>query len=368
MDFKMMFKRFEPRLTVIRRFLPAIAFFSGFIWDSISMGRVVSFFDLLVLTSYYFGAGLILVFLVREIKPEWKNWFDFLVQFFFGGLFSALVVFYFKSSGSLYTFFVVISLVILLVANEFLADRYTSRTLDWALFAVCGTMYLNFLIPHVVHSIRAAWFYLSCLISLGMIFAIHRFASAKQHERMSRAGKKRLYLIDLRQLLPALGVVVLLVIFYQFRLIPPVPLVSKESYICKNFSSQDGTYSCQVEKQSFWRVLGIGDDVIHFQEGEKIYNLSAVFAPTRITVDLEQNWLLRDEKKDKWLARGVVPLPMVGGRKEGWRTYSYIQTGVQAGRWKVETALKGGAVLAIHYFTAKEQINPIQPSHTVTVY
>ncbi|MBU2514784.1 DUF2914 domain-containing protein [bacterium] len=369
MNVNMLYKRFEPRLTAIRRFLPALAFFCGFTWDSVNMGRVVSFLDLLVLTSYYFGAGLILVLLVREIKPQWKNWFDFLVQFFFGGLFSALVVFYFKSSGSLYTFLVVVGLVMLLIANEFLAKRYPSRALSWALFAICSTMYLNFLIPHIVHSIRAVWFYLSCLISLVLIFGIHRFASVKQHEIMSLAGKKRLYFWELRQLAPALSVVILLVVLYQFRLIPPVPLVLKESYICKNFSNQDGSYRCQAEKQNFWRrTLGIGEDVIHFQEGEKIYNLSAVFAPTLITVDLVQHWWLRDEKDNSWLDRGFVNLSMIGGRKKGWRNYSYIQTDVQTGRWKVETALQNGAVLAIHYFTAKEQIGSQQPTHTIRVH
>lgn len=368
MNFKTLFEQFEPRLTVIRRFLPAIAFFCGFTWDSVTMGRVVSFFDLLVLTTYYFGAGLILVLLVREVKPQWNNWFNFLIQFFFGGLFSALVVFYFKSSGSLYTFLVVVGLVILLVANEFLAKKYQSRTLSWTLFAACGTMYFNFLIPHIVHSIKAVWFYLSCLISLVLIYAIHRFANAKQREPMLLGIKNGQYRRDLRQISPVLGVVLLLVVLYQLQLIPPVPLVLKESYICKNFRKEDGVYQCQAEKQPFWRALGLGRDVIHFQEGEKIYSLNAVFAPTRITVDLEQRWWLRKEGSRRWLARGVINLPMVGGRKEGWRTYSYIQTGVQPGYWKVETALQGGAVLAVHYFTAKDQREPAPQTHTVKVY
>jgi hypothetical protein len=368
MNLKTLFKQFEPRLTVVRRFMPALAFFCGFTWDSVTMGRVVSFFDLLVLTTYYFGAGLILVLLVREIKPQWKNWFNFLVQFFFGGLFSALVVFYFKSSGSLYTFLVVVGLVMLLVANEFLAKKYLSHTLSWALFAVCGTMYLNFLIPHIVHSIKAVWFYLSCLISLALIYAMHRFASAKQRELMLLNRKNGKYRRNLRQMAPALGVVLLLVVLYQLRLIPPVPLVLKESYICKNFRNEDGVYQCQAEKQPFWRVLGLGGDVVHFQEGEKIYSLSAVFAPTQITVELEQRWWLRNEGSRSWMARGVVNLPMVGGRNEGWRTYSFIHTAVQPGYWKVETALQNGAVLAVHYFTAKNQGEPTPQTYTVKVY
>jgi hypothetical protein len=368
MGIKTLYQQLEPRLTTIRRFLPGLAFICGFTWDSVTMGRVVSFYDLLILTTYYFGAGLILILLVREVKPQWQNWFIFLIQFLFGGLFSALVVFYFKSSGSLYTFLVVIFLALMLVSNEFIGKRYQSRILTWTMFAACGTMYLNFLIPHVVHSIKPIWFYLSCIFSLTVVFAIHGFAYAKQRASMPTAVKKLHYLRDLHQMAPSLAVVALLVVLYQCQLIPPVPLVLKESYICKDFSNENGVYQCQAERQSLIRTLGFGGDVIHITEGEKIYNLNAVFAPTGITADLEQRWWLRNEQLGSWMASGVVPLPMEGGRKEGWRTYSYIQASSQAGDWKVETALKDGAVLAVAYFTAKEQVEPTPRTHTVELF
>ncbi len=362
-----LFQQIEPRLAVLRRFLPAIAFFCGFIWDSVTMGRVVSFYDLLLLTTYYFGAGLILVLLVREIRPQWENWFIFFVQFFFGGLFSALVVFYFKSAGSFYTFFVVIGLVCILVGNEFLAEKYRSRSLSWAMLAACGTMYLNFLIPHIAHSVKPGWFYLSCVISLILVFAIHAFASVKNRETLPVGIKKLVYRKDLRQMIPAVAVVLVLVFLYQVRVIPPVPLVLKESYICKNVNRVGDVYQGEVEKQTFWRSFGFAGDVIHFNEGERLYCLVAVFAPTRIKVDLEHRWWLYNEKKGRWLARGVVPLSMVGGRTDGWRTYSYIQKVVLAGNWKVETALKEGAVLAIDYFKAEPQMNPPVQTHRIKV-
>jgi hypothetical protein len=367
MKIKTLYHQLEPRLTAIRHFLPGLAFICGFTWDSVTMGKVVSFYDLLILTTYYFGAGLVLILLVREVQPQWQNWFTFLIQFFFGGLFSALVVFYFKSSGSLYTFLVVIFLALMLVSNEFIGKKYQSRTLTWTIFAVCGTMYLNFLIPHMVHSIKPVWFYLSCIFSLTVVFAIHGIAYAKQRASMTIEIKKLQYLRDLRQMAPSLVVVALLVVLYQLQLIPPVPLVLKESYICKDFSNENGVYQCQAERQSLARTLGFGGDVIHITNGEKIYNLSAVFAPTGITVDLEQRWWLWNEQLGRWVASGVVPLPMQGGRKEGWRTYSYIQASSQAGDWKVETALRDGAVLAVAYFTAKNQVEPAPRTHTVGV-
>lgn len=367
MQIKTLYHHLEPRLTTVRRFLPGLAFICGFTWDSLTMGKVVSFYDLLILTTYYFGAGLILILLVREVQPQWQNWFTYLIQFFFGGLFSALVVFYFKSSGSLYTFLVVIFLALMLVANEFIGKKYQSRTLTWTIFAACGTMYLNFLIPHMAHSIEPVWFYLSCIFSLTVVFVIHGFAYARQRASMTIEVKKLQYLRDLKQMAPSVAVVVLLGILYQFQLIPPVPLVLKESYICKDFSIENGVYQCQAERQSPARVLGFGGDVIHISKGERIYNLSAVFAPDHITVDLEQRWWLWNEQLDSWVASGVVPLPMEGGRKAGWRTYSYIEASSETGDWKVETALKEGAVLAVVYFTAKDQVEPAPRSHTVGV-
>jgi hypothetical protein len=368
MGIKTLYHQLEPRLTVVRRFMPGLAFICGFVWDSVTMGKVVSFYDLLILTTYYFGAGLILILLVREVQPQWQNWFTFLIQFFFGGLFSALVVFYFKSSGSFYTFLVVIFLALMLVSNEFIGKKYQSRTLTWTMFAVCGTMYLNFLIPHMAHSIKPVWFYLSSIFSLTVVFAIHGFAYSKQRASMTIEIKKLQYFRDLRKMAPSLGVVSLLVVLYQLQLIPPVPLVLKESYICKDFSNENGVYQCQAERQSFARALGFGGDVIHITKGEKIYNLSAVFAPLSIMVDLEQRWWLWNEKLASWLPRGVVTLPMEGGRKEGWRAYSYIEASSQVGNWKVETALRDGAVLAVAYFTAKDQVEPTPRIHTVEVF
>jgi hypothetical protein len=367
MEIKTLYHQLEPRLTTIRRFLPGLAFICGFTWDFLTMGKMVSFHDLLILTTYYLGAGLILILLVREVKPQWQDWFTYLIQFFFGGLFSALVVFYFKSSGSHYTFLVVILLALMLVANEFIGKKYQNRTLTWTIFAACGTMYLNFLIPHMAHSIEPVWFYLSCIFSLTVVFVIHAFAYAKQRASMTIEVKKLQYFRDLKQMAPSMVVVALLGLLYQFQFIPPVPLVLKESYICKDFSNENGGYQCQVEHQPPTRILGFGGDVIHITEGEKIYNLSAVFAPTGITVDLEQRWWLWNEQLGSWVASGVVPLPMEGGRKAGWRTYSYIEASSETGDWKVETALKDGAVLAVVYFTAKDQVGPIPQTHTVRV-
>ena len=75
-------------------------------------------------------------FLDREWSPVWKARFTWAVQFLFGGLFSALVVCYFKSSGSLASFLLVIALACMLVGNEFLQKKYESFGVSLAFFCL----------------------------------------------------------------------------------------------------------------------------------------------------------------------------------------------------------------------------------------
>lgn len=187
--------REKPVAKKIEKFIPAIAFLGGFAWDSITLGTMVYGSDLLFLFAYYLGAFILVVllsahlehpegwtkeriqqvaqeqgvksnaivihhrFLDREWSDAWKKRFSWAVQFCFGSLFSALVVCYFKSSGSLASFILVIVLVVLLVGNEFFQKRYESFGVSLAFFCLLGTMFLNFTIPHLVHRIGFFGFY-----------------------------------------------------------------------------------------------------------------------------------------------------------------------------------------------------------------
>ena len=113
-------------------------------------------------------------FLDREWSETWKNRFSWAVQFCFGSLFSALVVCYFKSSGSIASLILVILLAILLVGNEFLQKKYESFGVSLAFLCLLGTMFLNFTIPYLVHRIGLILFVFSTLLSLGICVFIQK--------------------------------------------------------------------------------------------------------------------------------------------------------------------------------------------------
>lgn len=316
-----------------RKFFPAIAFSGGFLWDSLTMGRVVSTLDLWVLVAYYIGAGLSLAIMAGGYRQEWNRRLTLLLQFFFGGLFSALVIFYFKSSRSLGAFIVVGILVILLIANEFLKDKYDNRVVSWALFCLSGTMYLNFLIPHIASSVNYLWFYIGSSVSFIIVLMIWRLSSTPP-----------------RTLASPIAVTISSLFLYGFQVIPPVPLVLKQDFACKDFSREKKEYRCKVEEQGFFANTGLTSNKIHFTKGEKIYYLSSIFAPSKVKVDLEHRWWMWDEVEGEWALKFKLSLPMTGGRENGWRTYSYVQNAAKKGLWKVETALKDGAVLGYRSF------------------
>jgi hypothetical protein len=135
------------------------AFLGGFVWDLLTIGQRVRAVDLWRLGAFLLGAGLLALWLAfrnsRELAEPagdtglrgrfagmaWQAPY-LLLQFFFGGIFSALFILYFKSSGHLGTWLTATVLGTLLVGNEFAGRRYGQHfTLIWTLFALNAILF-----------------------------------------------------------------------------------------------------------------------------------------------------------------------------------------------------------------------------------
>ena len=167
----------SPALKILRRLYPVAAFLCGFVWDALTIGQRVRPVDLWRLGAFLLGAGLLVLWLAfRESRKRaepaaetglrgrfagiaWQAPY-LLLQFFFGGIFSALFILYFKSSGHLGTWLTATILGALLVGNEFAGRRYGQYfTLIWAMFALNAILFFNFALPHAVGSLNSWWFY-----------------------------------------------------------------------------------------------------------------------------------------------------------------------------------------------------------------
>lgn len=317
-----------------KTWIPLGGFVGGFAFDSLTLGREVKWYDLLILTGYAVVASVVMVVNGRSLFERARPFLVFGAQFALGAMFSALVVLYFKSAGGLAPTLFVLGLFAAMVANEFLHHRDHLRELVWAVFLLSIVMWLNFLLPHLLKTVQPAWFYVSTALGVAMVVGLNR--AAGEPRRTMRAP------------LVAVGVLVAL---HVAELIPPVPLVLERGTACTTFEKDGKNYTCWVEPQSAMaRFLGKAQRVTH-KPDEPVYVLSAVSAPGEALVVLEHRWF--EQVDGAWVARDVMAFEAVGGRKDGWRFWSRKRR-VTPGLWRVQTALQGGGVLGQQDFEVVE--------------
>ena len=276
-------------------------------------------------------------FLDREWSDVWKDRFSWMLQFLFGGMFSALVVCYFKSSGSLASLLLVILLAGLLVGNEFLKKKYESFGVSLAFFCLLGTMFMNFTIPHVVHRIGLIWFLLSTIVSFLICVGIQRLSH----------HKKRVLIA------PAL-ISSLLIVAYVMNWVPPVPLVLKQQIVCQKFDRSN--YSCDIDDPTFLQTIGIKLPSVHRVDSSEVYFLSSVYAPTDLKAELEYRWYFMDPGTGEYRLTDKISsgkMTLVGGRESGYRSYTKKKN-IPVGRYNVEIAYKNGAVIGAQKFEVFE--------------
>ncbi|MDB5048394.1 MAG: conserved rane protein of unknown function [Fibrobacteres bacterium] len=379
----MALQRFSPLFMRAKAAFPAVAFFGGFLWDAVTLGRSIQPLDLFILLGYLLAAGGILIWMGRRgamrgpssephggsghpvpdlgtagsaagrqasSGPEGESapstagkiltWLRedgpaFALQFCFGSIFSCLVIFYFLSSSYLPGFLVVLLLVALLVLNEFLESHYHRFTITWTLYGICAILYFNFALPHLVHSIHAIWFFLSTAAGVGLIYGLKALSPKAQGSTW-----------------PILAAAGTLVLLYLCNAIPPVPLVKKNIAICRNLEHTEGRYQAEMQKLPFYSSWRHSEPVVRQRNGEKVFCFTSVFLPTGIQCTLYHRWLYDDPRKKEWVETSHIGFPISGGRKDGFRGYTYKRN-LSPGRWEVRVETESGRVLGTIHFRAE---------------
>ena len=345
-------------MKTLRRFYPLAAFLGGFVWDLLTIGQRVQVFDLWRLGGFLLGAGLLVLWLAyrnsRELaepagETGWRERFAgmawqapyLLLQFFFGGIFSALFILYFKSSGHLGTWLTATFLGTLLVGNEFAGRRYGQHfTLIWAMFALNAILLLNFALPHAVGSLNSWWFFASTASGVLLTHLLWRLSSG-------RPGR----------ILPSWALTGILALAWSFDMIAPVPLVRQALAVGHEFTREGDRFALMVEPAPSWQVWRDQSATVHVPEGGKLYGVSAVFAPLGVTAPLEHRWELRDAGGWRLFYRNRFQ--STGGREHGFRGYSWVLN-PQPGEWRLLVATQDGRTIAILSFTVERGVPPLE--------
>jgi Protein of unknown function (DUF2914) len=304
-------------------------FLGGFIWDALTLGRTIKPADLFILLGYLVGAATILVAIGREVRFRGSQYLNAVLQFFFGGIFSALFIFYFLSSSGLPGFLFVLLLAALLIGNEFLESAYSELTLSWAFFTLSATMFFNFALAHLFRSISTFWFYLGTLLALLLVVMLRKLS-----RRESGSVK------------PAIGVAAVMMVLHAFNVIPPVPLVKKQMFIAHEVRRTGDGYTALVESPD-WRFWRVSSATFHRRGREPVYCFTSVFVPTGIRTSIRHRWEYL--ANDGWRTADVRSFSIAGGRQAGYRGYTYKQN-VTPGRWRVTAESESGAAIGIVMF------------------
>jgi hypothetical protein len=343
---RLYYARNEQRIAVL-------SFVGGFLFDIATVERADSWYAIgqQVLYLAVILAALTQMFF-EEGRPQpdpaslfvLKRWYTqhrtALMHFFFGTLLNVYTIFFFKSSSLLVSFSFLAFLVFLLWANE--SERFKSLGLPFkfTLLALCLMCFAANVVPIFVGSIGLAVFLVSmaagCLPVIGVAWWIRR-------------SKPDLFPRARRQMLVPLGsVLVGFLVFYYFRLIPPVPLSIPFIGVYHAVEKTQDGYRLSHERP-IWRIWQHGDQEFLAQPGDKVYVFFRIFSPTRFSDQVQMRWYWKDDARG-WVLQDTIPIKIVGGRAEGFRGYGF-KSNYQPGEWKVQVETMDSREIGRVYFS-----------------
>ena len=344
----------EALIHKYERYVAPFTFVFGFALDTVTLRRVDLWVDHFVLLGYIFIAGAAIVVLnvyesgrLRFRVLDWTIQFvPVVMQFAFGGLLSAFVIFYTKSGTLAKSWLFFLVLAALLIGNERFRKKYQRLTFQFSIFFIALFSYSIFALPVFIGKMGVVIFLASGFLSLaltGLFIVLLSWAISQQIAQSRRA------------LAVSIGSIYFLFhLFYFTNIIPPIPLSLKESGVYHSVELvPEGDYVVRYEPAPWYMFLSNTNSIYHWREGEPVYFFSSVFAPIQLTVSIRHRWYYYEESAGEWIQYADVPFPIYGGRDGGYRGYSFI-TGARPGKWRVEAVVGRGQVLGQEKFTIGE--------------
>ncbi len=330
-----------------QKYLPILFFTGGFVFDSLTLGRVDRLYDLVVLSMHMSSLTVALYLFNLADDGKWKKtilgrfekYFPLAIQFFFGALSSAYVIYFSRSVSVSKTASFFIILVVLLFANEFLKKRISNKYLQFGLYSFVSFTFFAFMLPVFIKEMNTRVFIFSGLISLGATLILMTTIYSSSPSTRAEVSKRKL--IGL-----ALSVYVLMNVFYFFNLIPPVPLALDAGLVAHDIQLEDGRYVVTYEKDDWYVIWRRHSTIFHRKPNEPVYIFSSIFAPTDIKKSIYHRWKRYNQNLDEWVKMQDIGYQITGGRDGGFRGYTY-KNNVTAGDWRVEVITEEELVLGV---------------------
>lgn len=328
------------------------AFLLGFVVDTLTLKRIDLLYENLVLFGYLFVAALSILFVgatyrgyfAGSLFAQARRGVPIIMQFAFGGLFSAFFIFYTKSATFAANWPFLLVLLALLIGNEFFRKRYERIVFQVSVFFFALFSFAVFYVPIVVGSIGVGEFLLSGLVSLGVI-ALFIFALELSGGNVVKKSKQAIYA-------SVLTIFAGVNILFFTGVLPPIPLSLKEAGVYHSAVRVGGEYVLEGEEKPWYAFLRTRD-TIHKGPGEPVYVFSSVFAPTDLEATIVHEWQHFNLKEDEWRTRDRFTFAILGGRDGGYRGYTQKRA-VAEGLWRVNIETARGQLIGREVFEVVE--------------
>ena len=334
--------------------LSSVSLVGGFAFDAVTLKRIDMFWENFWVVVHLLVVALCIFWVAREAnfglgREGWASkldhWLIVLLQFFFGGLLSTFMVFYFRSGTFWVSWPFYLLLTVAFFANEKFKSRYTRLEFQLSILFLSLFCFLIFILPVVIHAIGRLVFLLSGALSVGLWWLFVRALRKRARENVSQHMQTIVA--------SSAAIFVLINVLYFLNVIPPLPVSLQDASILHSINrTAAGTYVVQSEKQGWFGFFRITPR-FHSAPGEPIYFYSAVFSPTSLNTEIIHEWQTYDGRRG-WITADRIPLSVRGGRDGGYRTYS-VKNGLKPGAWRVNVEIPTGAIVGRFRFDVLQE-------------
>lgn len=333
--------------------ISSLSLVAGFVFDIVTLKRVDTWWENLWVFGHIIIVGVFILLLHtkkhtvgdEEDPSKAAFWYVNILQFFFGGILSTYLVFYFRSGDIFVTWPFILLLVGAFWANESLKRHYVRLSFQLSLFFLSIYSFAIFLVPVVVRSINAWVFVLSGLLSLGLIVLFMFLLFHLSKDKFSQ-GKG--------MIVPSIAGIFLIFNFLYFtNLIPPIPLSLKDAGVYHNvYKNNEGNYEVRQENHTWWDYFTFYPK-FSVISGEPVYIYSAIFSPSGFDLNIVHEWQYYDSAHTRWITDSNINLSVVGGRESGFRTFS-LRRNLAPGKWRVNIKTSRGQTMGHVRFNIKK--------------
>ncbi|MBU0646112.1 DUF2914 domain-containing protein [Patescibacteria group bacterium] len=359
MSIKERYKKIKFFLEKYERFMVPGMLVLGVIADFVTFRSIRISTAFIILGIYLVLAGLAIAFINLVDEKVWSQNLivkylrlvaPLAVQFTFGALLSASLIFYWFSGALSVSWPFIIIIALLMMSNEVLREYYLSPSVQISVYFFILFSIFSLMFPFFTNSIEVWVFVAGGIASLAAISIYVRLLS-----RFIIQIKQQRYLMFWM-----IGIIFALMNgLYFTNSIPPIPLSLREAGAYHQVVRAGDNYVVQAEAESLLQRLWPGQ-TIHANQGERIYVFSSVFAPADLKTRIYHDWQYR--QNGKWVTRSRPSFAVSGGREAGYRGYSY-STNLAPGQWRVQVETERGQVLGRVRFTVEsraEDVNLIE--------